>query len=127
MTFLKASFILIGIMTLLFILSSFIATLFLVWFNSDFIVEYGKLFGLRKLLRLREYKEKQRETPVPLAYPLFLKMTYDNFFIKLISCPVCLSVWLSIVFGLIFHIWTFIPVICVMSLTLYGIIRKLLT
>jgi len=114
-------------MTLLFILSSFIVVVFLMWFNSDFVVEYGKLFGLKKLLRVEDYKEAQRNTPVPLAYPLFLKMKYDNFFIKLITCPICLSVWLSIVLGLFYQIYSFIPVICVMSLILYGIIRKLLS
>lgn len=113
-------------MTLLFILSSLIATIFLIWFNSDFIIEYGTVFGLSKFFKIQEYKEKQREIPIPLAYPLFLKMKYDNFFIKLITCPICLSVWLSAILGAYFLSWSFIPVICILSLIIYGLIRKLL-
>ena len=115
-------------MTLLFILSSLIATILLAWFNSDFIVEYGKLFGMSKLLKLRDYRMKKLEHggPTP-TYPQFLRMTYDNFFVKLISCPICLSIWFSVALCLFYQLYGFIPVICIMSLMLYGICRKLLS
>jgi len=115
-------------MTLLLILSCFIAIFLLAWFKSDFIIEYGKLLGLSKLLKLREYKMKKLEhaNPVP-TYTQFLRMTYDNFFVKLITCPICLAIWLSIIVGIFYHLSTFIPVICIMSLIFYGICRKLLT
>jgi len=114
------------------ILSNLVALILLIWLKSDAIVEWGTLFGLSKLLMIDEfYRMRTEETNLGINYPTFLKIKYNNFIVNLLSCPLCLSVWLSsfISFVLLFlgiDIILLIPTITVLSLITYGIITILL-
>jgi hypothetical protein len=112
-------------MTIILLLSSLIATILLVWFKSNAFVEYGKLLGLGRWLKLKEYEEKRLSESFELSYPLFLRMTYDNFIFKLITCPLCISLWLSSVLCLFVNIYL-IPIVYILSLFIYGVIIRLL-
>ena len=118
----------------LFLFINFIPLIMLIWLKSEAIIEWGSLFGLSKILKIDEfYKMKFDELPLEITYPTFLKIKYNNFITKLLACPLCLSVWLSIIFCLIISILTshllfliFIPTTCIFSLIVYGIITKLI-
>ena len=111
-------------MTIL-LLSSLIATILLVWFKSDAVVEYGKLFSLSRWLKLKEYEEKRLSESFELSYPLFLRITHEGFIFKLITCPICLAFWLAVIASL-FIIPHFLPIVYILSLFIYGIIIRLL-
>lgn len=96
----------------------------LVWFKSDAFVEYGKLLRFQPWLRLKEYEEKRLTESFPLTYPTFLRLTSDSFLMKLITCPLCLSFWLSLI-GIFFIPVYFIPIVYVVSLLIYGMIIRL--
>jgi hypothetical protein len=106
--------------------SCFIAWILLIWFKTDAFVEYSILFGLGNQVKASEYANKKITEEYPLTYPRFLRMRYDTFAIKLITCPICLSVWLSIIIGLFVLSFIIIPVICIFSLILYGVTCKVL-
>ena len=113
----------IGLLTL----SCLIALILLIWFNSDFVYHWGRLFGLGRLLKLNEYEnDKLKNLDAPLSYPTWMKMKSDNFFIHLITCRVCLSIWLSIIISLVFTSIMWAPVVCIVSLILYGTTVRLL-
>src|SRR5271157_324529 len=120
-------------------LSSIIVLILLIWFKSDAVIKWGWLFGLSKFLKREEFYNKRIETVISgssliLSYPSFLQYKYNyNFITSLLACPLCLSIWLSILSCTIisiilsnFLILLLIPVVCVLSLILYGIITKLL-
>jgi hypothetical protein len=111
-------------MTSLLIISSFIALILLIWFKTDAFLEYCLLFNIENWFKFNEYKYEQIAIP-SLTYTEFLRMKYDTFVIKLITCPICLSVWLSIICGIIISSFVLIPIICLLSLTIYGTINKL--
>jgi len=77
-------------------LTGFIVSILVLWFKTDALVEYCNL------LKIKIPQNRTNE----LTYPQFLYVTYKNektlrsFIIKLITCPMCLSLWLSIVFGI---------------------------
>jgi hypothetical protein len=54
----------------------------------------------------------------------FLNSTYNTFFTRLLSCPICLSFWLSVLSGFIFNIAN-IPYYAILSLTIYYILKIL--
>ena len=113
----------IGLLTL----SCLIALILLVWFNSDFVYHWGRLFWLSRLLKLHEYEnDKLKNMDSPLSYPIWLKMKSDSFFIHLITCRVCLSIWLSIIISSVFSLIVFSPLLCITSLILYGTTVRLL-
>ncbi len=67
-----------------------------VWFETEAFEEYMMTFGLgRTMLDMRKYKEEKSKVP-SLDYHTYLLMNYSHsFFIKLITCPVCLITWVA--------------------------------
>lgn len=59
-----------------------------------------------------------------INYLQFLNKTYNNFYTRLISCPICLSFWICLFFSLINGINLF-PTYAFISLTLYFLIKIL--
>ena len=105
----------------------------LVWFKSDAIIEWGSLLRLSKFVKIKEFQEdKKNWLPLDLNYPTFLRNRYDNFITKMLSCPLCLSIWQSNSFCLVISLFFWdpyfvimTPVVCVMALIIYGIVNKL--
>lgn len=127
-----------SIMALLFLTSS-ITLIMLVWLNSDAVVNWGSLFGLSKVLKIEEFHKQRidmiiRGMSMNLTYPNFLKEKYNyNFITQMLSCPLCLSVWLSSISCVItsfvlfnFLILFLIPPVTILSLLTYGIITRLM-
>ncbi len=71
----------------------------LAWFNKDAFIEYSQLFKLSKLFKIDEFKQVTENDPT-MSYPIFLASYYNNFFTRLVSCPICLSFWLSALYSL---------------------------
>ena len=103
-----------------------ISLILLIWFKTEAILEYGSLIGLSKFLKCKEFQEKKVTVEYPLTYPRFLRMSYDNFFIRMVTCPICICVWLSIVFSIVYGCLLVFPFICILSLMLYSITSILL-
>jgi len=116
------------------VLANLIAIILLIWLKSDAIIEWGTLIGLSEFLMIDEfYKMRLDQMPVSINYPTFLKIKYNNFFTNMASCPLCLSVWLSLficttltTFTLNLILLAFIPTICILSLVSYGVVTSLL-
>jgi len=107
------------------VLSCLVALILLIWFKTDAIVEWTDLlsFGGKKHT---DYWDRKKTEEYPLTYPHYLRMKHDNFFIKLITCPICLAVWLSIIHCVVIWQIILIPVVCIFSLIIYGGTVKLL-
>ena len=71
-----------------------LAMLLVIWFKKDAVVEYGRLFGLSGIMQLDAFTDMASSDP-QMTYPKFLVTYWPNFLTRLISCPICLSVWLS--------------------------------
>jgi len=120
------------------IVACFDALLMLIWFKSDAFVEWMKLFGFRNLIKYDEYVDFKIGNS-SMTYPLFLKLKYPKFIFKIIGCPLCSCIWMSlfpsillsagIASGLLaFIIDTMLygSVLCILTLFIYGCISKLL-
>jgi hypothetical protein len=126
------------LLTLLFLTSS-ITLIMLIWLNSDALTNWGSLFGLSKLLKIEEFHKQRldmiiRGMSMNLTYPNFLKEKYNyNFITQMLSCPLCLSVWLSSISCVItsvlffnFLILLLIPPVTILSLLTYGVVTRLM-
>ena len=107
-------------------LISLITLVMLVWFNSDAFVEYAKLVGGAKFFGVTEF-EKQREKTATLDYHGYLLENKNSFFIRLITCPLCFSVWISTVLTFVVtdSLWL-APACNLIGLVLYKLISNLL-
>ena len=74
-----------------------------IWFNTDAFIEYFQhIKYLSDLFKIKEYFSF-REKFNNLNYHTFLLLNYNNFFIRLITCPSCLGVWLSFISCLFYY------------------------
>ncbi len=95
-----------------------------IWFRSDAWLEYTRLFRLNFLSKYKEFDIANSKEP-GIEYHAFLRRYYNCFFIRLITCPVCFSTWLGILFGYL-TLWELIPFYIIGGLVLYLIIDKLI-
>jgi hypothetical protein len=66
-----------------------------VWLRTDAFVEYLQLFKLARFFHIAEYSRLHSEG-YGGTYTDFLAEYYsDNFLVRLVVCPVCLSFWLG--------------------------------
>jgi len=69
-----------------------------IWFKTEAFIEYGKLFkpfgNLFKIFDFIKFREKNPE----INYHVFLLIQYNNFFTRLMTCPICINTWINISF-----------------------------
>lgn len=105
-----------------------IVTIMIVWFNSGAFPAYCKLLGFRKFLLGYDTNSDGLSFPQYLYIKsrTVLKCPVCQFLIELITCPLCLAVWLSIFGAGIFLHYTFIPVVYLVVLGVYFLLSRLL-
>lgn len=103
---------------------SLITLILLIWFRTDAYLEYCRVFNLDIISHHKDFDIKYKED-VSLTYLHYLRMYHNSFFTRLITCPICLSVWLGLLLGLITPI-IFIPCYIIGGLLLFTIIDRLL-
>lgn len=113
----------------------YIAFMLLIWFESDLIQTIAKLTNTRSLLKIVEFEKYKLEEDVMSNYANFLYTKYPGYFTKLISCPICLCFWSTLISCTIIsqyigypisYVLLILPVNYIISLYLYLSIRKLL-
>lgn len=98
----------------------------LIWFKTDAFIVYSKLFKVNKFLKVKEWEIFKNTQDITVTYHQYLRFKYtDNFFIKLITCPICFSIWLTI-FSCILVGFINLPIICVSTIFTYYLIVKLM-
>ena len=90
----------------------------LVWFRSNAFVEYLEFLCLDAAFGVRKYKESSSKVTYHMRYTDFLLLEYNSFFIRLITCPLCLSVWVSVIISASTN-WYYFPFLIVGPLVLY--------
>ena len=101
-----------------------------IWLETDALVEYIKLLRLNKcslfgFLRINEYEEYvSKNLEEDITYPDFLSYECGNFLTTLISCPICISVWLSI-FSSFYLSFALFPLINITSIVLFLLLKIL--
>tara|TARA_Y100000593_G_scaffold49908_1_gene94030 strand:+ start:1927 stop:2301 length:375 start_codon:yes stop_codon:yes gene_type:complete len=107
-----------------------ISTLLFLWNHTDFFVEYCNLFGLDELFKVRSYEQYKEEAATGLTggnpdinYLNYLLIKHDSFFVRLITCPICLSVWMNIIAGIYIEDFKAFVINLWLSLFLYFIIK----
>lgn len=112
-----------------------ISFMMVVWFESDIVQTIANLTNTRRLLKIDEFHKYKTEVDVMSNYPNFLYGKYPGYLTKLLSCPICLCFWSTLIGILILTLilsnpiilsLLLIPVNYISSLLIYLSIRKLL-
>jgi hypothetical protein len=102
----------------------FIALVLLVWFRTDGYLEYCRLLRLDALSFYKDYEDK-KYNDATLTYLNYLRRDHNCFFVRLITCPICFTVWLAIIPTVLTSIVLF-PVFVMGALLLFTAIDRLL-
>lgn len=98
-----------------------------IWFDTTAFFDYSKLLGIRCLY------EGYESAPPNLTYTQYLflhrvRLSKNNplliFLLKLITCPICTCVWVSLIACSVTGEPWYTPIQFCLSLTLYTFIHK---
>jgi hypothetical protein len=105
-----------------------LVTIMLVWFNSNAFSAYCKVFGLKKMLAGYDTNTDGLTFPQYLYVKrdLLFKCVACKFLIELITCPLCLALWLSIFGAGIFLTLIYTPLVFVCTLGTYLLLTRLM-
>ena len=109
---------------------SWILTILIVWFNTDALVHYLQLINLFENTRLNYIiflKDRPTSYFPDFLYTVSLKINNRSvkFIFKLLSCPFCLGIWLSLVVCIItMQPMYYFPVFYVPSICLFYALRR---
>ena len=103
--------------------SSAIVVINLIWFNSTAFEEYAKLLYADKFFKVKDFETEQKND-FTLTYHNYLLLRHSSFFIRLITCQLCFTIWLSVLACL--HIgFINLPFLIILSYGIYGGVIKL--
>jgi hypothetical protein len=109
----------------LFSISCGVALVLLVWMHSEAFLEYATFIGGSRFFLIDDFKDKQKSNPA-LDYIEYLQSHHNTFFIRLITCPLCFSVWLTLAACLFTDNLLIFPICNILSLIIYKITIKTL-
>lgn len=105
--------------------SSVVALFLIIWFRTEAFVEYCRLFKLDRISHYKNYDEK-KANDVSLTYHGYLRQYHNSFRVRLLTCPICVALWLAMMNAILFMKLAVFPVTFVGGLILFGIVHKLL-
>ena len=106
-------------------ISLIVATILVLWFRSEAYVEYCRLLHLNWISFYKDYYD-QRKNDVSLNYFGYLRQYHNCFFVRLITCPVCVGTWLALGLTLLTLDWVTFPIAFIGGLILFGTVDRLL-
>lgn len=101
------------------------SVIMITWFQSNAFVEYVKLFRLGWLFWVPLY-ERQKEDDLLLTYVQFIKTNWDNFFTRLITCPLCFCMWVCLFISLIANVVFWWPTMVIIALIVFYLYKCLI-
>jgi hypothetical protein len=72
----------------------FVVFLTYIWTDTEAFIEYARVFK-QKWTKFEQFDKFREEGLSSYSYHNFLLATENCFFVRLITCPICLIVWLT--------------------------------
>ena len=110
-------------------ISSVVTLALIVWFKTEAFLEYATAIGGGRFFHIDSFREEQSKIEYPAPHMDFIQYLlsyHDSFFIRLITCPICLSFWLTVITCFASGLWVLLPVANLLALVLYKLIVKIL-
>ena len=96
----------------------------ILFFNTDAFVEYARILRLNRLFKIDKFDDAYKND-FELTYHQYLRINHNCFFVRLITCPICLSFWLCLIGCIIGGIIISLPIVYLLSIFLYYLFAKI--
>lgn len=97
--------------------------LLFIWFKTDAIEKYSSLFFLNRFTKVDKFIEYKKINPI-VEYLPFLRTTYKNFFVNLITCVPCFNFWIVLLLVVIYKILALYPIVYLLSYIIFKLLNK---
>jgi hypothetical protein len=104
--------------------SFLIANILFFMYETDFFVQYIKLFKLSKVFGVNKYEEHLQSMSDD-SYWEWLAFEKQTFLSKLISCPFCFGFWVNVGVFFLYKDWGIFVLVLWFSLFLYLLLKIL--
>jgi hypothetical protein len=98
----------------------YVVFLLFIWFDTTAFVDYSKLLKLNKIFLIDKWEDYRVINP-KLDYLGYIGIKHRNFLTKLLTCKLCFTFWLSIIFCFIFYKILYLPIIYILSYLIYNL------
>ena len=97
-----------------------------IWCETDGPYEWANLLRL-PFPQIKEYYKAKKNLSLygSMSFHNYLLTYRNNFFTRLITCPVCLAVWVNIIFSIFWLEWQYLGVNIVLTWMGYFLLRRL--
>ncbi len=102
-----------------------VALFLLVWMHSEAFLEYMTMIGGSRFFLIDDFKKKQEVDPA-LDYISYMQAFHDSFFTRLITCPLCFSVWLTLIACFLVGNFVIFPICNILALIIYKVTLKII-
>lgn len=96
--------------------------LLFIWFDTDALFSYAKLFGIRKL-KVEEYENFKKSNPKSDFFS-YLRIYHKSFFTKLITCKPCFLFWICFFLSIFTMDFKNLALIYLTSFIIYKILSR---
>lgn len=102
---------------------SSIYTLFcIIFFNTNVLYEYLRYFKFLNLIfKFDDYEKYKNIKKDDVLYIEYIGSFYNNFFVRMITCPLCIGFWFNLILGFIIKDLYIIFALYVISIIMYGL------
>jgi hypothetical protein len=94
------------------------------WFETNAFEYYARYFNFGHWTRLHEYDEEDPDRIMDYLSFIRAKYSSNSFMVALITCPVCLSVWLCVISSIVFSVLYYFPIVYLLSLVVYLSVKR---
>lgn len=103
------------------VLGAIIALLYVIY-ETDALPYYLGLIS--KNFKSQEYLDWKKMAPIPLNYLEYLNFKKSNFWLSLLSCPICMTIWFVALANILCNLhWTNIGYEVILVWVLYPLLR----
>jgi hypothetical protein len=110
-------------------ISSVVALVLIIWFHTEAFLEYAGLIGGSRFFHIDDFRKEQAKIEYPAPHMDFIQylLNYrDSFFVRLITCPICLSFWLTVIVCFASGLWVLLPASNLLALVVYKLMVKIM-
>jgi hypothetical protein len=95
----------------------------LVWFKTEAFLEYSKKLHLDGVFKIKDWEVFKNTIDASTSYHTYLRLKYPIFIVKLITCPICLNMWLSIPSIFMYGIQNYSIIVILSLFMYYGMVK----
>jgi len=92
----------------LFLIPIVLSFLIIIWLDTNALIEYTDIIKLYRIVPVLRNYYNVRQQGSDYSFISYLSQFYDGFWVRLITCEICMSAWLGVIGSMISSYYIYI-------------------